>query len=256
MALIVVASGKGGVGKTTTSLALSAALRELKIPSILLDADIGASLTASAGYEADGTQIFDLLTGNDDLESYTLNSPEGLIFVPGSAKIGSLASTQVDKIAIRLQQISRKLHVIVDTAQSLLLSVTRAAVKAADMIIVPLQLEPKAVERSALDVVALIKAYKIDPGLFFIATMAQTNLRLTQQQLDRVAALGITLSAIVPRAVATSEADLVHQSVIAYAPKSAVSEAYRQLARSILGQLNADRLLRVPPAILHEYATL
>jgi cellulose biosynthesis protein BcsQ len=153
MALIVVASGKGGVGKTTTSLALSAALRELKIPSILLDADIGASLTASAGYEADGTQIFDLLIGNDDIESYTLTSPEGLIFVPGSAKIGSLASTQIDKLAIRLQQISRKLHVIVDTAQSLLLSITRAAVKAADMIIVPLQLEPKSVERSALDVV-------------------------------------------------------------------------------------------------------
>src|ERR1700760_4395314 len=107
MALIVIASGKGGVGKTTTALALSAALTELKVGSILLDADIGASLTASAGYEADGTQIYDLLTQSNDLESYTLRSPEGLMFVPGSAKIGTFGSSQIESIAKRLRQISR-----------------------------------------------------------------------------------------------------------------------------------------------------
>jgi cellulose biosynthesis protein BcsQ len=256
MALIVVASGKGGVGKTTTALALAAALEELKVSSILLDADIGASLTASAGYEADGTQIYDLLTQNENIEAYVLRSAEGLAFVPGSARVASLASSQVDALARRLRAISRERHIIVDTAQSLMLNLTRAAIKAADIVVVPILLEPKSIERSPLDVVALIRAYKTDPDLFFIATMAQTNLKLSQQQLNRLAELGITLSATIPRAVAASEADLVHKSIIAYAPKNPASEAYRQLARNIVGRLNSSRLNKIAPATIHESAAI
>ncbi len=255
MGLFVVASGKGGVGKTTTTLALAAALKELNVESVMLDADVGASLTGSMGFEADGTQAYDLLTSERDLSEFTLTSPEGLTFVPGTAKVGTIDRSAVDSIAKRLKILSKNTHIIVDTAQSLILSVTRAAIKAADTLIVPIILEPKSVERSALDVVALIKAYNIDPELFFIATMAQSNLKLTQQQLNRVANLGISLSAIVPRAVAASEADLFHQSVVTYAPKNAASEAYRQLARTIVGHLNQDHLSHITPASLNDFVT-
>jgi cellulose biosynthesis protein BcsQ len=247
MALITIASGKGGVGKTTTALALAGALRELEISSVLVDGDVGASLTASLGFEADGTQAYDLLLSDRPIDEFALESAEGLVFVPGTARLASIGRDQVDALAERLRSLSRERHVIVDTAQSLVLAVTRAAIKAADYLVVPVPPEPKAVERSALDVVAAVKAYGVDPEIFFVATMVMAQLRLTQQQLERIAGLGISLSAIIPRGVAASEADLVHQSVVAYAPRSPVADGYRQLARALVGSFNRSRLAEVAP---------
>lgn len=252
MALVVVVSGKGGSGKTTTAMNVGGAIHEMRQlatggvdPSLditLVDADTGASLTESFKFVPDGSQAYDLFTGTRDLEELTIETAEGLRLVPGTPKIGALTTADLDKTIAHLRAITRERHLLIDTHNGLDLCCTKAALRAADVVIVPLQPEPKSWKRSLTDVIVGLQTYNLEPALFCVATMVLSNTRLAQHELDQVAKSGVTLATQIPRSVSAQEGDTVGLSTIAYAPKSAVAEAYRGLARSVVATLNRGRL--------------
>jgi len=254
MPLIVVASGKGGVTKTTTAYALGSALRELDAMPILVDLDPGASLTENAGLIADGTHARDLLEGRENVEALSGATVDGLPIVPGTVDLLNLSNDRADLLgyAQRLYDVSRERLLVVDTAQGLALAATRAALLAADYIVVPMQAEPAVIKRSYPDVLALLRVFiadpelrarfPINPELLFVLTKCNTRLGLTRHELERLAKDGVQVAAYVPAGVAAAECCLTGQSVVDYAPRSPVSAGYRDLARTIVASLNRAKL--------------
>ncbi len=254
MALIVVASGKGGVTKTTTAYALAAALRELDEQPVLLDLDPGASLTENAGLIADGRHALDLLEGHSDIDCLAAMTPDGLSLIPGTGDLLGAGASHEHLVAWadRLRTVALSQLVVVDTAQGLGLSATRAALLAADYIVVPMQAEPAVIKRSYPDVLALLRFFRSDPtlrarfalnpSLLFILTKYNGRLGLTRHELDKLAREGVQIAAYVPGGVAAAEACLSGQSVITYAPHSPVAQGYRALARTVLATMNAQKV--------------
>lgn len=254
MPLIVVASGKGGVTKTTTTYALGSALRELDAAPILLDLDPGASLTENAGLIADGNHARDLLEGRGTVETLSGQTVDALAIIPGTVDLLNLANDRDNLVlyARRLHDASRERLLLVDTAQGLALAATRAALLAADYIVVPMQAEPAVIKRSYPDVLALLRVFRVDPELraqfainpelLFVLTKCNTRLGLTRHELERLAKDGVQVAAYVPAGVAAAECCLTGQSVVDYAPRSPVSAGYRDLARTIIASLNRAKL--------------
>jgi cellulose biosynthesis protein BcsQ len=254
MPLIVVASGKGGVTKTTTTYALGAALRELEEAPVLLDLDPGASLTENAGLIADGTHALDLLEGRGTVESLSAPTIDDIPLIPGTGDLLAAAGDRAQLVAWaeRLREAAEATLLIADTAQGLGLPATRAALLAADYIVVPMQAEPAVIKRSYPDVLALLRLFRgdpelrsrfpLNPSLLFVLTKHNGRLGLTHHELDKLAKEGVQIAAFVPSAVAAAEACLSGQSVITYAPRSPVAEGYRALARTLVAALNARKI--------------
>jgi len=250
MPLVVVASGKGGVTKTTTAYALAAALAEMKESPYLLDLDPGASLTENAGLIADGTHALDLLEGRGTLATLSAPTVDTIPLVPGTADLlaGGTDRATLIRWAHRLEEEARDALVIVDTAQGLGLPATRAALVAADYIIIPMQAEPAVIKRSYPDVLALLRFFRADPEmkagfrlnptLLFVLTKHNGRLGLTRHELDKLAKDGVQVAAYVPNGVAAPEACLEGKSVVKYAPRSPVAQAYRALARTLVAAMN------------------
>lgn len=254
MPLIVVASGKGGVTKTTTTYALAAALRELGEEPVLLDLDPGASLTENAGLIADGTHALDLLEGRGTVESLSAPTTDEIPLIPGTGDL--LASngdrTQLIAWAERLRAAAATTLLVADTAQGLGLPATRAALLAADYIVVPMQAEPAVIKRSYPDVLALLRLFRGDPelrprfpltpSLLFVLTKHNNRLGLTRHELDKLAKEGVHIAAYVPTGVAAAEACLSGKSVVTYAPRSPVAQGYRDLARTLIAAMNSRKI--------------
>jgi cellulose biosynthesis protein BcsQ len=252
--LVVVASGKGGVTKTTTAYALAAAVKELGEEPKLLDLDPGASLTENAGLQADGRHALDLLEGRGALGSLLVQTVDEIPLVPGTADILAASSDRAELFhyARNLVAAAEEELLIVDTAQGLGLPATRAALLAADFIIVPMQAEPAVIKRSYPDVLALLRHFRADPelassfrlrpALLFVLTKVNTRLSLTHHELDKLAKEGVQIAAYIPAGVAAAESCLTGQSVITYAPRSPISNGYRDLARTLVATMNSRKL--------------
>lgn len=254
MPLVVVASGKGGVTKTTTAYALAAALREMKEHPTLLDLDPGASLTENAGLVADGRHALDLMEGRGTIETLSAPTPDEIPLIPGTADLLAGGSDRPTLIrwGKRLAEEATKTILIADTAQGLGLPATRAALLAADFIIVPMQAEPAVIKRSYPDVLALLRyfradqelraAFTLNPTLLFVLTKHNSRLGLTKHELEKLAKEGVQVAAYVPSSVAAAESCLSGQSIITYAPKSPVAQGYRQLARTLVAAMNSQKI--------------
>ena len=254
MPLIVVASGKGGVTKTTTAYALAAALRELAEEATLIDLDPGASLTENAGLIADGTHAMDLLEGRASVEQLTAPTIEGIPLVPGTGDLLKASAERPTLMAYagRLRQAANRRTLIADTAQGLGLTATRAALLAADYIVVPMQAEPAVIKRSYPDVLAMLRLFRADeelraafplsPSLLFVMTKYNSQLRLTRHELEKLAKDGVQIAAYVPTSVTAAEACLSGKSVVTYDPRSPVTAGYRELARTLVATMNAAKL--------------
>jgi chromosome partitioning protein len=252
MPLVVIASGKGGVTKTTTAYALAAALREQKKEPVLLDLDPGASLTENAGLIADGRHALDFLEGNGTVESLSATTQDGTPLIPGTAALLEPTGKPELKWAKRLKAYAADQLIVVDTAQGLALPATRAAILAADFIIIPMQAEPAVIKRSYPDVLGLVRALRKDaafaaefplkPRLLFVMTKHNGRLALARHQLNALAEEGVKISAYVPTAVAAAEACLAGRSIVTFAPKSPVAQAYRALARELVAEMNSQKL--------------
>ena len=254
MPLIVVASGKGGVTKTTTTYALAAALRELDTAPVLLDLDPGASLTENAGLIADGTHALDFLEGRGTVEALSAPTVDGIPLIPGTGDLLAAGGERAQLIAWaeRLRAAARTTLLLVDTAQGLGLGATRAALLAADYIVVPMQAEPAVIKRSYPDVLALMRLFTADtelrarfplnPSLLFVLTKHNARLGLTRHELDKLAKEGVQIAAYVPTGVAAAEACLSGQSVVTYQPRGPVAQGYRTLARTLIAAMNSAKI--------------
>jgi chromosome partitioning protein len=250
--VLAVANPKGGVGKTTTTHTLAAALAERGPRTAVVDLDPQACLTYSVGLDPEGLAVtlHDVLVGRNKVND-ALVDVGYLSVVPASIE---LTSTEIH-LAARvgrehaLARALAPLHqrfdlVLVDCPPSLGI-LTINALTAATRVVVPFQCETlghRGVSQ-LLETVADVRTYT-QPDLEVlgvVATMADRRIRHTQDVLTDVQArYGLrVLEPLIPRSVRFAEAPAAGRSVLEHAPRSPGAVAYRDLARTVLAHLTA-----------------
>lgn len=250
--IIAVANQKGGVGKTTTTINLGAALAEQGFNVLLVDLDPQGNASTGLGFPASerGLTTYDLLLDEAPIEEViNATDVDGLWL---AASTTDLSSADIEMIsnekrsfllhdALRGPAIDRFQldYVLIDCPPSLSLLTVNAMV-AAHSVLVPLQSEFYALEGLSQLMLSVREVRQTaNPGLRLegvVLTMYDKRNNLSQQvEADARDNLGdLVFKTIIPRNVRVSEAPSFAQSVLDYDTGSKGSRAYRALALELI----------------------
>ncbi|HGE69729.1 TPA: ParA family protein [Candidatus Poribacteria bacterium] len=248
--VIAVANQKGGVGKTTTAINLSACLADLGFKILLLDTDPQSNTTSGLGLDPRklNKSIYHVLIDNVPItEIITDTSVKRLSLVPSNADLVGAEVEMVSLIAreMRLRSALQSVrdqydYIIIDCPPSLGL-ITLNALTACDSVIIPIQCEYYALEGlgQLLETITLVKD-NLNPKLEIegiLLTMQDRRVKLSDQVISEVRNYfkGRVYNTNIPRNIRLSEAPSFGKPIILYDPKSAGAKAYMKLAKEVSG---------------------
>lgn len=257
MKILAVANQKGGVGKTTTSVNLSAGLAALGKRILLIDLDPQGNATSALGAEIENPPtLYGPLTGRADITSCI--SPtrlENLSLIAADLDLAGL-EIEVARMEDHLQQLRRALQplrdtdtfdfAILDCPPSLGILMTNA-LAAADQILVPVQCEYYALEGlgKLMFVMGQIRESGANPqltlsGLLMTMFDRRTNLSDAVARDVRDHFQEVLYDTIIPRTVRLSEAPSFERTIFEHDPRGIGAEAYRRLAAEFLKRHDAN----------------
>lgn len=246
--IMAIANQKGGVGKTTTTINLGAALAERGKRVLLIDLDPQGNASTGLGVNPDQRQIttYDVLSGDATVaQAAQLCSVAGMMVVPATTDLSSADIELLDnkKRSFLLRDVLRTVtgydFILIDCPPSLNILTVNAMV-AADSIIVPLQSEFFALEGlSQLILTVRDVRQSANPTLRIegiVLTMfdSRNNLSLQVEQDARTNMGDMVFKTVIPRNVRLSEAPSFAMPVLAYDSASKGSVAYRDLAQEVI----------------------
>ncbi len=242
--ILCIANQKGGVGKTTTAISLSAGLSKAGSRTLLIDLDPQCNATSGLGFEP--AQAHPLAAGTPIADATVATALPNLELLPGSRMFGDIeAMTRSDQSRVKKMQdqLAHELKgydfVLIDCPPSLG-QLTQIALSASTEVLMPIQCEFFAMEGlvQMIEVIKTVMQQKPERLQFggILLTMYDHSLELTHEVDKEVRDFfgEIVFNTVIPRDVAISEASGHGKSIIDYAPRSRGARAYIELCLEVL----------------------
>ncbi len=247
--IIAIANQKGGVGKTTTTINLSACLAEAGQKVLVIDIDPQGNTTSGFGIEKENIEntVYELILGETTLEECMIrDAVDNLDIIPSNV---NLAGAEIDLIGIdnreyilrdKIAEVKEQYDfVIIDCPPSLTM-LTVNAMTTADTVLVPIQCEFYALEglSQLMHTISLVQQ-RLNPnleieGVVFTMYDARTNLSLQVVENVKANLKQTVYKTIIPRNVRLAEAPSHGLPINLYDSKSAGAESYRLLAEEVM----------------------
>ena len=249
--IIAIANQKGGVGKTTTAINLSACLAEAGKKVLTIDLDPQGNTTSGLGIDKDELEntVYELMLDECSIkESMKKTDIENLTIIPANV---NLAGAEIELLDVKEKEYVLKNSVdyiqddfdfiIIDCPPSLNI-LTINAMTAADTVLVPIQCEYYALEglTQLLHTINLVKS-RLNPdlemeGVVFTMYDARTNLSLQVVENVKDNLQERVYKTIIPRNVRLAEAPSHGLPINLYDARSTGAEAYHQLAEEVINR--------------------
>lgn len=249
--IIAIANQKGGVGKTTTAINLSACLAEQKKKVLVIDLDPQGNTTSGLGIDKDAIEntVYELILDECSIrESISKTDIENLFLIPSNV---NLSGAEIELLGINDKEYILKNavdyirgdydFVIIDCPPSLNM-LTVNAMTTADTVLVPIQCEYYALEgiSQLIHTIDLVQE-RLNPDLKMegvVFTMYDSRTNLSNDVVNNVKNnLNTTIyKTIIPRNVRLAEAPSHGLPINLYDSKSAGAESYRLLAKEVINR--------------------
>ena len=247
--IIAIANQKGGVGKTTTAINLSACLAEKGQKVLAIDMDPQGNMTSGLGLDKDDVDktIYDMIIGESEIETVIKKETiENLDILPSNVDLSAVEIELIDVenkefiVNNSIQKIRDNYDfIIIDCPPSLSL-LTINAMTTADSVLVPIQCEYYALEglSQLIHTVELVKDRlnsKLEiEGVVFTMYDARTNLSLQVVENVKDNLQQNIYKTIIPRNIRLAEAPSYGTPINQYDPRSAGAESYMRLADEVI----------------------
>jgi len=254
--VIAVTNQKGGVGKTTTAINLSASLAASDIRVLLIDCDPQGNATSGLGVAKDPARptLYKALLGDTNLQDAIIRTElEGLDLVPSDKNLVGANLELVDesqrefRLRDKVSQVKEQYGFIIIDCPPALDLLTLNALMAADSVLIPIQCEFFALEgiSELIGTIDRIRESMQHPLKIegILLTMFDDRTNLTRQVASDLREFFGTdvLQTVIPRSVRLAEAPSHGKPILTYDVRSRGAESYIQLAKELLDRDHATR---------------